>query len=41
MLSQSIVNIMNGKDHHRGSIEKDGNGERNSARIQDNEGTII
>ena len=36
-LSQSIENIMDGKDYQRGSIEKDGNRERNNETIQDEE----
>ena len=31
---------MNGKDHQRGSIEKDGNRQRNSETNQDEETTI-
>ena len=31
---------MDGKDHQRGSIEKDGNRQRNSETIQDEETTI-
>ena len=37
---RSFKNIMNGKDHQRGSIEKDGNRQRNSETIQDEETTI-
>ena len=33
-------NIMDGKDYQRGSIEKDGNRQRNSETIQDEETTI-
>ena len=36
-LSQSFENIMDGKDYQRGSIEKDGNRQRNSETIQDEE----
>ena len=39
-ISQSIENIMDGKDYQRGSIEKDGNRPRNSETIQDEETTI-
>ena len=39
-ISQSIENIMDGKDSKRGSIEKVGNRQRNSATIQDEEITI-
>ncbi len=39
-LSQSFENIMDGKDYQRGSIEKDGNRQRNSETIQDEETTI-
>ena len=39
-MSQSIENIMDGKDKQRGSIEKDGNRQRNSETIQDEEITI-
>ena len=39
-LSQSFKNIMDGKDYQRGSIEKDGNRQRNSETIQDEETTI-
>ena len=39
-LSQSIENIMDGKDYQRGSIEKDGNRQINSETIQDEEITI-
>ena len=39
-ISQSIENIMDGKDYQRGSIEKDGNRLRNSETIQDEEITI-
>ena len=31
---------MDGKDYQRGSIEKDGNRQRNSEKIQDEETTI-
>ena len=34
-VSQSIENIMDGKDYQPGSIEKDVNRLRNSAKIQD------
>ena len=40
LLSQSVENIMNGKDYQRRSIEKDRNRQRNSATIQDEEITI-
>ena len=40
-LSQSFENIMDGKDYQRGSIEKDGNRQRNSETIQDEETTIF
>ena len=33
-ISQSIENIMDGIDYQRGSIEKDGNRQRNSATVQ-------
>ena len=33
-ISQSIENIMDGKDYQRESIVKDGNSQRNSATIQ-------
>ena len=36
----SVENIMDGKDHQRGSIEKDGNRKINSETIQDEENTI-
>ena len=36
----SFKNIMDGKDHQRGSIEKDGNRQRNGETIQDEETTI-
>ena len=39
-ISQSIENIMDEKDYQRGSIEKDGNRQRNSETIQDEEITI-
>ena len=39
-LSQSLKKIMDGKDHQPGSIEKDGNRQRNSEIIQDDEITI-
>ena len=39
-ISQSIENIMDGKDYQRGSIEKDGNRQRNSATNQYEEMTI-
>ena len=39
-LSKSFENIMDGKDYQRGSIEKDGNRQRNSATIKDEEITI-
>ena len=39
-LSQSFKNIMDGQDHQRGSIQKDGNRQRNSETIQDEETTI-
>ena len=39
-ISQSIENIMDGKDYQIGSIKKDGNRQRNSATIQDKEITI-
>ena len=32
-ISQSIENIMDGKDYQRGAIEKDGNRQRNSETI--------
>ena len=35
-----LKNIMDGKDYQRGSIEKDGNRQRNSETIQDEETTI-
>ena len=35
-----LENIMDGKDYQRGSIEKDGNRQRNSETIQDEEITI-
>ena len=34
-ISQSIENIMDGKDYQRGSIEKDASRQRNSAAIWD------
>ena len=37
---RSIKNNMDGKDYQRGSIEKDGNRQRNSETIQDEEITI-
>ena len=39
-ISQRIENIMNGKDYQQGSIEKDGNRQRRSETIQDEEITI-
>ena len=39
-LSQSFENIMDGKDCQRGSFEKDGNRQRNSEIIQDEETTL-
>ena len=39
-LSKSFENIMDGKDYQRGIIEKDGNRQRNSATIKDEEITI-
>ena len=37
---RSFDNITDGKDYQRGSIEKDGNRQRNSETIQDEEITI-
>ena len=37
---QSIENIMDGNNYQRGSIEKDGNRQRDSATIHDEEITI-
>ena len=39
-VSQSIENIMDGKDYQRGSTEKAVNRLRNSAKIQDEDITI-
>ena len=39
-LSPSFENIMDGSDYQRGSIEKDGNRQRNSEKIQDEETAI-
>ena len=39
-ISHSIENIMDRKDDQRGSIEKDGNRQRNSETIQDEEITV-
>ena len=39
-VSQSIENIMDGKHYQRGSIEKGGNRQKNSATIQNEEITI-
>ena len=39
-ISQSIETMMDGKDYQRGSIGKDGNRQRNSETIQDEEITI-
>ena len=36
-ISQNIEHIMGGKDYQRLGIEKDGNRQRNSATIQDEE----
>ena len=34
IISQSIEDIIDGKDYQRGSIDKDGNRQRNSETIQ-------
>ena len=39
-ISQSIENIMDVKEYKRGSISKDGNRQRNSETLQDEEITI-
>ena len=36
-ISQSIENIMDGRDYQRGSIERDGTRQRNSEKIQEEE----